>query len=150
AFNRALRSEYRRAVSGHLDLSVALIDLDDLKQINDVDGHLAGDDALRRLSGQLRHGVAGTHDVVARWGGDEFVVLLPGTDAAHARIAVEGVGRGLSDHHLTISAGIADLRPGCNPEDLLRRADSALYRAKQDGKNCVRTYRPPLDPLATN
>jgi diguanylate cyclase (GGDEF)-like protein len=88
---------------------------------------------------------SGSHDIGARWGGDEFAVLLPGTGATRAHSTIDRIARQLSDQHLTISAGIADLPPWSSPEGLLHDADTALYRAKQDGKNCVRAYEPSPD-----
>jgi diguanylate cyclase (GGDEF)-like protein len=112
--------------------AVALVDLDDLKQINDTRGHHAGDDALCRLAAALRRGRHS--DFVARWGGEEFVVVAPdaGTTALRARLErvldelrTEGEG-------LTFSAGIA---PGTDDfAAAIAAADAAMYRAKQSGK----------------
>lgn len=140
AFNRAVRSECRRADDGRLDLTLALIDLDDLKVINDRSGHLAGDTALQLLANRLRRSFRSGLDKVFRWGGDEFAALLPGVDALQGRTAVERVVAQLRELPFTVSVGIADLGPGDEVETLLRHADAALYLAKQEGKNQVRVH----------
>jgi two-component system cell cycle response regulator len=139
---RALRAEARRYGHGCV---VAMCDLDHFKDYNDALGHLAGDEALKRvvktIEGQLRTG-----DGVYRFGGEEFVVLLPHQDLARGCAAMERVRRAV-DHagrknpqgrELTISVGVAEIR-GEDPDDeaCLRRADAALYRAKLAGRNRV-------------
>ncbi|MUL78458.1 diguanylate cyclase [Mycolicibacterium sp. CBMA 226] len=147
AFDRAMRAECRRAVADADHLSCVLIDVDDLKPINDALGHLAGDNALRSVAEHLRRSFRNGRDVVARWGGDEFAVLLPGIDAARASTTIDRIARQLRDQPFTVSAGIAELAAGDSPGDLLKRADAALYRAKQDGKSCVRRDEPPFGRL---
>jgi diguanylate cyclase (GGDEF)-like protein len=128
--------------------AVLFVDLDHFKNINDSWGHAAGDELLvqvaDRLRGQIRPG-----DVAARLGGDEFALLLPGLDAHEAvsvaRSIVERVGAAQLEQvgELTVSAGVATFPvQGVGRDELIRLADSALYWAKEDGKNRARAYEP--------
>ena len=147
-----LEAEFTEARQSGRPLSLAFIDLDDFKKINDRHGHIVGDQVLkgfaRRLSDQLR-----ASDIVSRFGGEEFVVLFPGTSEALAttiiRRVLELIGTTpvvqSSEMHLqvTFSAGVAthgETRQFSNAEDLLRAADEALYRSKHLGRNCVQAY----------
>jgi diguanylate cyclase (GGDEF)-like protein len=123
-------------------LSLVMLDVDHFKQYNDTFGHPAGDEILRAVAAVLREGVR-QHDVVARFGGEEFAVLLPGTDAVPAarladrlRSAIErgaGVPRAV-----TASFGVATSAPETlGAAKLVDQADDALYRAKRSGRNCV-------------
>lgn len=131
----------RDAVQQDRRVSVAMFDVDHFKRINDQFGHHGGDRVLQRVAvdagGQLR-----ATDTLGRFGGEEFVIILPdaGADAAMAvgervRRAVEAGGR---DPCVTISIGVAELAPGEDAEGLLRRADAALYVAKREGRNALR------------
>jgi diguanylate cyclase (GGDEF)-like protein len=121
-------------------LSVALIDLDDFKLVNDGLGHAVGDSLLIEIGKRLASAVC-QHDTVARLGGDEFVVVLDGTDPVGADIAVSRLLSALSvpvvadGHELLISAsiGVADGRSGADAAELLRQADVAMYAAKKQG-----------------
>lgn len=133
-----------------LPFSVALVDLDGFKAINDTHGHPAGDDVLVELAGLLRGAAARGADVAGRHGGDEFVVVLPGAGAAEARAfgkrllgeirAHRFCGRTL-DLKLTASMGVVSLRPRAGKSlaapDILSRADQALYTAKARGGDRV-------------
>jgi diguanylate cyclase (GGDEF)-like protein len=133
---RELARDFAAAQRG-TELVTVMFDLDDFKDYNDAHGHLAGDEALQVFGNALREETRAMN-LVARYGGDEFVALLAGTDVAGARVFVERVrhrfgvdiaalGRG----DLTVSAGIASYTPEMrSPEELLRAADAALYRAK--------------------
>ncbi|MFC0205449.1 diguanylate cyclase [Novosphingobium soli] len=126
-----------RAADARMPVAVALVDVDHFKQINDVDGHAAGDAALKALAGvlksQLRHS-----DVVGRWGGEEFVIVLPGlrpTEAADVVARIRTAAAEL-ERPLRFSAGIAAAAPGERSlEAIVARADAALYAAKSGGRN---------------
>jgi diguanylate cyclase len=117
--------------------SLAVIDIDHFKSLNDEHGHLHGDEMLRRLTEMLLD-TSRTVDLVARYGGDEFVVVMPHTDLAGAT-ALAGRLREKVEEELpfTVSIGTAAVREADMPESLFHRADSALYRAKNDGRNHV-------------
>jgi len=136
AFMRELNSEIERSLRYGRRFVLALCDLDDFKSINDTDGHPAGDRALEAVAALLEGTVRAT-DFAFRVGGDEFALLLPETDAAEAQDAVGRIvaalaGDGVLAHGLGISFGLA-LFPidGKTPEELIRRADQALYAAKR-------------------
>jgi diguanylate cyclase (GGDEF)-like protein len=145
AFTQAATAELARSRRSGRPLSIALVDIDDFKQVNDTFGHGTGDGVLRAVADVLRDHFREV-DVAARIGGEEFAVLLPETDAAGAREAAERFVSALAAHEfgdgstrprrITASAGIASGAHG-SVEELLERADRALYRAKERGKNRV-------------
>ncbi|MCA1805624.1 MAG: GGDEF domain-containing protein, partial [Xanthomonadaceae bacterium] len=146
AFLRRLEDEVARVQRYGFPLSLALIDLDYFKQINDRYGHAAGDEVLSLYSKNIlsifRH-----HDLVARYGGEEFAVLLPNTDAEGSRRALNKVKKRASettwqvdDKVMTVptfSAGVSLYKPGETVGSFIDRADKALYRAKRLGRNRV-------------
>lgn len=122
---------------------IALLDLDHFKHINDAHGHLAGDEVLKRFCAAVRR-VLRASDQLGRYGGEEFVVLLPALPAANAPALVERVAEAVAQHgwedlgaglRVTVSAGVAAYCPGETVQTLLNRADEALYRAKRLGRN---------------
>ncbi|HYN77718.1 MAG TPA: diguanylate cyclase, partial [Lamprocystis sp. (in: g-proteobacteria)] len=145
--------ETRRALRHAHPLSLALLDIDHFKQINDVHGHAAGDQALLELT-RICRGNMREIDVFARFGGDEFVALLPETGRAEARAVMDRVRLALAARQpvdlggspvaITISVGVASLaRDGDSLDALLMRADQALYQAKNAGRNQVMTESAP-------
>jgi diguanylate cyclase (GGDEF)-like protein len=150
-FQDRVVSEVRRASRYETPLSLLMIDADDFKAFNDTRGHLAGNMALRRLASVLRKAVREV-DVATRYGGEEFAILLPSTPKLAAlklgeklRAAIERAAIGKDEQRpgrpLTVSIGVASL-PGdaANAEELVDRADRALYIAKSMGKNCVKPF----------
>ncbi len=139
-----VHDEARRAVRNFRPFAVLMIDADHFKSINDRHGHAAGDDALRHLATVLRAQMRDV-DRVGRFGGEEFVALLPGTSAAEALSAAERLREALLRRGwswngdacgLTVSIGVAAWRgPNDTVDELLKRADAALYRAKALGRN---------------
>lgn len=128
-------------------LAVSMLDIDSFKQANDQYGHEAGDRLLRALGQTLLNCIRAT-DVLGRWGGDEFLLLLPQTGAEKAKqilgrarlLVMQTVAKTDSDYITpTVSIGAAVMRPGEDRNSLLRRVDTQLYRAKHQGKNrcCV-------------
>ncbi|MDY8110855.1 diguanylate cyclase [Fulvimarina sp. 2208YS6-2-32] len=131
--------------------SILIIDLDHFKAVNDRYGHAAGDLVLQAVAAKLKL-AAGETATVARFGGEEFVVLLKETSHDAASAIAERIRRQVEDWPrtgtgdviaVTASVGLATAGTGSSPDDVLRQADSALYDAKQSGRNCVRSYRPP-------
>jgi two-component system cell cycle response regulator len=141
----ALHREAKRAVRYGRPLSVLFVDLDGFKRVNDTHGHLCGSRTLVE-AGMLLRACARESDVVARYGGDEFVIVLPDTPSAGAMVVARRMRDRLAAHvflealhlevRLTASVGIATL-PDVTlaPEELLRAADEAMYRVKERGKN---------------
>lgn len=139
-----LESEYARSCRLATPVALLMIDLDHFKSINDRFGHAGGDEVLRRFAELLRVNLRCV-DVIARYGGEEFAVILPQTDPAGAQQIAERLQRALAelalpgiDCRFTFSAGVAPLRPDtASVEAWLVQADSALYRAKQQGRDRV-------------
>jgi diguanylate cyclase (GGDEF)-like protein len=139
---RYIANEISRAKRERKPLSCVLIDLDRFKQVNDTFGHQAGDQLLRDVSNMLKRTVR-AYDILVRWGGEEFLLVLPGVDrdvarmlAERVRIAVEAMDtHGLGP--VTMSAGVAGFENDYDFASTLKTADRRLYQAKASGRNCV-------------
>ncbi len=145
----ALRRELKRAMRFEQHLSVVMLDVDNLKSYNDVNGHLRGSFLLKELAGLCAEQVR-SFDVLAKYGGDEFTIILPQTPLDGALVVAERVRAAVAGHafalappgRITVSSGVA-----CYPDDgvdsmqLLQAADRALYRAKRGGRNRVELAR---------
>jgi diguanylate cyclase (GGDEF)-like protein len=142
----SLTGEIARAERLGTPLTLVLADLDDFKGVNDVHGHAVGDDVLREFSAVLRATVRDS-DLAGRWGGEEFLLLLPGAEAVGGAQLADRVRASLAERSflgregevvaVTCSFGVAQHRPGDDERDLFAAADRALYRAKREGKNRV-------------
>ncbi|AZO57495.1 MULTISPECIES: diguanylate cyclase [unclassified Mesorhizobium] len=139
-----------------MPVAMVIADLDHFKTINDSFGHASGDGVIETFAGLLRE-AAESHHVVGRIGGEEFAVILSGANLATARLFAEGTRHAFgalpisglpADSRCTSSFGIAELHIGEGFADLMRRADEALYLAKNAGRDCVRVSTGPADGLA--
>jgi diguanylate cyclase (GGDEF)-like protein/PAS domain S-box-containing protein len=154
AFDVELETQWRNVLEKSSQVSLVLLDIDHFKKFNDEYGHLAGDDCLRVVGAAVRSAVRST-DIVARYGGEEIAIILPGTDPAAAVQVAEAVRNaivGLNIPHagnpegggkVTASLGIATALARAGgairmPESRVLSADKALYMAKHEGRNCVR------------
>jgi diguanylate cyclase (GGDEF)-like protein len=139
-FERRLAADLREAQRTGRPLALLVLDVDEFKQLNDVAGHTAGDEALKLLAECLRRSCR-SHDLPARFGGDEFVMLLPWTSAAEALTVAGRIRATLAETSpsVTVSIGVADLArcQTARPESLFAHADRALYLAKARGKDQV-------------
>ncbi|HEV8687230.1 MAG TPA: diguanylate cyclase, partial [Gaiellaceae bacterium] len=149
-FHERLQRELQAAEEQAQPLSLCLVDIDDFKRVNDRFGHPAGDGVLGQVGKRLRQG-----GEAFRLGGDEFAVLLPGLNGQHAFAAAASIVDRIAaldlEHigSITVSAGLATYPvQGVGRDELIRLADSALYWAKEHGKNQVRAYRPDVVELA--
>jgi diguanylate cyclase len=147
SFERSLRELFKYAKENHLPLSLIIMDIDNFKEINDTYGHLEGDKVLIKVGTILRNYLR-ARDIVARWGGEEFTILLPGTDKKDAIHVAEKLRLILENqtfttdkeetYKITASFGVAQVDDSIEtPEELFKRADENLYRAKRAGKNRV-------------
>lgn len=147
ANRRAFETEARRVLQGEQPVTAALLDLDHFKLLNDTYGHEAGDRALRAFARILASGVR-DGDQVARVGGEEFAVLLPHTGVESARLVFDRIRSRLGETGsgdappVTVSVGLVARERGDSLDDLLRYADRALYRAKENGRNRVEVAGP--------
>jgi len=141
-FNDLTLAEVERVRRYGHPLSLLILDIDHFKRVNDTHGHEAGDEVLVVLAGLLRAGIRAT-DSLARWGGEEFVVLSPDvTLEGEAELAERLRAAAAAHDHVsvgtvTVSLGVAQHRPGETPDELFARADEALYRAKDGGRDRV-------------
>jgi diguanylate cyclase (GGDEF)-like protein len=153
--NQVLRRETKRASRSGRPLSLLFIDLDGFKGINDTHGHLFGSRALVEAAAVIR-GSARETDVVARFGGDEFALVLPDTGGEGAYAVGERIREKIAAHHflvadgldisLTASVGVATLPDvAASAEELMHAADTAMYLVKELGKNGIQAARPPAD-----
>jgi diguanylate cyclase (GGDEF)-like protein len=150
----------RRALDTQLDdlcarsepFSVIILDVDSFKQFNDQYGHQVGDDCLRRVAAMLRASLRRTSDSVARLGGEEFAVVLPGTKLIDACTMAERMRKSIldlriphvgspTDDVVSISAGVSEAKIPATPDEVLTSADKALYQAKAEGRNRVAVLR---------
>lgn len=144
-----VETELRRLVLGmqrkHGLLSALLIDIDLFKRVNDQHGHAVGDEVLRRMTASIGHTLRGS-DLFGRWGGEEFMVLMPDITLAQAMEAAERVRKVVrtlafdgadGSFGITVSIGVAQLQPGETADNLTQRADTALYAAKNSGRDRV-------------
>ncbi len=153
--NQVLRRETKRASRSGRPLSLLFVDLDGFKSVNDPHGHLCGSRALVEAAAVIRRSARET-DMVSRFGGDEFALVLPDTGgegafavgerirekiAAHNFLAGDGL-----DIHLTVSVGVATLPDvGASSEELVQAADKAMYQVKDSGKNGIQAAIAPAD-----
>lgn len=140
-FREALASELKRSERTGRPFSIVFVDVDDFKDINDELGHVRADYTLTAIGRALASELRGS-DLVCRWGGDEFIILLPETDRGEAAILAERLRAQVCESHkcggATISLGVACFpRDGQNYEGLVANADRALYASKRHGKNMV-------------
>lgn len=148
SLERFVRHTFDRAIVSGTSLAVLMIDVDHFKPINDTHGHQVGDDCLRVIAERIQESTRWPADMVARYGGEEFCVVLPDSDhqtamnageRIRASIATKPIPTRIGQLQLTISVGIHASVPvaGDSTEDFFRRADEALYRSKQEGRNRV-------------
>lgn len=139
-FRERLAQELARAVRHKNDLSLIMVDVDDFKKCNDSYGHLEGDCLLQEVAKVLLSCSRRT-DIVCRYGGDEFTIILPQTPLKDAHTLGEKIRKDVGNLHLkctpTLSIGIADLHNNRNLFDLINNADHAMYQSKKGGKNRI-------------
>ena len=149
-FYEILEKELWRSRRYGGQISLIMVDIDNLKRINDAYGHRAGDKVIREISKKIKECIRQI-DTAARYGGDEFAVILPNTPLADAVIAAERMVDSVSESPITwkkeqialsISVGVGQYDAESSPEDITSRSDQALYTAKQAGKNTVRIFEP--------
>lgn len=153
-FDRQFIAEWQRSRRDQKNLCLMLIDVDHFKQINDEYGHSAGDKILRQIAKILQEHFKRGSDIVCRYGGEEFIVILSDSSTTQAGVLAEQLREKVeqetikyqgSELSITISLGVCGLTPGPDhqPLDLLNATDQALYKAKREGRNCVRLASPP-------
>ncbi len=150
-FDDTYEQEWRRALRQKYQISLLMLDIDHFKNVNDVYGHLAGDECLKAVANEVDDMLNRPSDVVARYGGEEFIVILPYVSSENARHLADQVREGIAKRifsvdgrniGVTVSVGVATVVPGekDRPRDLISQADEALYRAKSTGRNKVCVY----------
>lgn len=141
-FAEVLDSEIKRSERYENPLCLILFDIDHFKRVNDTYGHLVGDLVLKTLTNVIQNAIRDT-DLFARWGGEEFILLLPETALEGAKITAERIRETISEYpfeivgHIACSLGLALYHSGEEPDHLVKRADDALYTAKESGRNRV-------------
>ncbi|MFT6899034.1 MAG: diguanylate cyclase (GGDEF)-like protein [Paraglaciecola sp.] len=151
----SLNRAWYAAIRGHHHLSLLMIDIDYFKRFNDTFGHVAGDECLKRVAQTIQNALHRDSDSMGRYGGEEFAVVLPFTDLQGAKLIGQHIleeierldidnPKAKTTKKVTVSIGVATLDPAqeidythAQPEDLIKRADKTLYRAKKQGRNTI-------------
>ena len=152
-FDQALHREWHRAIRYQHPLSLIMLDIDYFKKFNDTYGHLQGDECLKQVAKNVVQSVNRSTDLVSRYGGEEFSIILPDTNREAAIIIAERIRKNIEQlgiphirseigDYLTISLGVASLIPSTvsSPIQLIKLADKMLYSAKHNGRNCVAVH----------
>lgn len=142
-----IKQDNRRQWTGFNDISFLFFDIDHFKKINDTYGHDIGDEVLKKVADLLKNSLR-VGDIVARWGGEEFVAILLGAHEVEAKKKAEEIRKKVeemsfenpADLKITMSIGVAEFEIGKNFEDMVKHSDEALYRAKETGRNKVVVY----------
>ncbi|MBI5197309.1 MAG: GGDEF domain-containing protein [Nitrospirae bacterium] len=145
-FQERLDAEFKRFVRYNTLFSIAIVDVDHFKRINDTYGHQQGDEVLKEVAGILRSRTRET-DILARYGGEEFVILYTSTEKGGAYLHIDRIRLSISEHlfrglsqKVTISAGISDATGRTSSDEVINQADAALYQAKDSGRNRCEVY----------
>jgi diguanylate cyclase (GGDEF)-like protein len=153
-FRSLAKARIQRGVGPDAAVALVLADIDHFKQVNDCHGHDAGDQVIRHVAACMRHRIR-AGDVLSRWGGEEFIMLLPGLTAEGAAERCDQLRQDLAllpctmgDKQIPVTAsfGVVSMQPGESLDDAVRRADAALYRAKNAGRNRVDVESVSPDP----
>lgn len=157
-FDERLSTEWMRAMRNRKPLTLFMFDIDLFKLYNDNNGHLEGDECLKQIASAAERRIRRPADTVARYGGDEFIVLLPETDASGALAVAEALRADVENLHIansgstvspyvTITLGVTTIVPRVNstPDQGLKLVDNALYQAKEAGRNRISVSAPPPD-----
>lgn len=150
-FNEVYQREWKNAAAAGTVLGSMMIDIDYFKVYNDTFGHLAGDDCLQKIAGAIKQAVKDTNISVGRFGGEEFILLIPEADPEQCQVVAQKILEDIMqldipsairnvEGKVTVSIGIGIVAPKADakPESLVNAADQALYRAKKEGRNCWR------------
>jgi diguanylate cyclase (GGDEF)-like protein len=151
-FNQVLIEEWENCKRNSNSVSLLMIDVDKFKQYNDIYGHLNGDTCLQNISQAIKNAIQEPNNIVSRYGGEEFIVLIPNSDLEKAKYIAESIRKNIEKLRIlhvgskeygiiTVSIGVATNIPNENlsPEKLIHMSDEALYRAKSSGRNRVST-----------
>ena len=145
-FDEFMDQQWKRTSKEKLQFTLILFDVDRFKTFNDTYGHLTGDECLKRVASAVSQAVHGSGTMVARYGGDEFIVALPGTTREAAMPIAEAMRKSVEalEIGVTLSVGVATVIPGPHSSTaaLLAVADAAMFQAKQAGRNCVQFAEP--------
>lgn len=140
-----LAAELELFMNDNIFFAIVMIDIDNFKLVNDDYGHIAGDEVLKNTAARI-NGAIRKVDIVGRYGGEEFIVLLPGTDIDTAKTICERIRVGIAENlvkcedsliSVTISQGVTIVRQGDSVDSAIKRADELMYQSKQKGRNCV-------------
>ncbi|MEI7989196.1 MAG: diguanylate cyclase, partial [Chloroflexota bacterium] len=152
-FLTSAEKEFERSIRYMESLSIIMIDIDHFKKVNDTYGHTTGDEVLHETAQLCKQSLREV-DLIGRYGGEEFIILLPETDAVEAYLVAERLCMLIADHkfntksgiiHITASLGVASIEDkGYSIKSLLDHSDQALYTAKQEGRNRVKRYKPTM------
>ncbi|WP_051654139.1 diguanylate cyclase [Persephonella sp. KM09-Lau-8] len=148
-FNRILEEELKKVKRYGRPLGLIIFDIDHFKKINDTYGHQVGDYVLKTIAKIVKENIRDT-DVFARWGGEEFVIIAPETDISGTRILAEKLRKKIEEYNfdkvgkVTSSFGVTEATPEDTPDSIVKRADQALYLAKEKGRNRVEVILPEI------
>ena len=150
-FNEIYQKEWNKALAAETSMGVLMIDIDHFKKYNDTYGHLAGDICLQKIAGAIDQAIKDINAFAGRFGGEEFIVLLPDFNSVQCADAAKNIMKNIADLKIpsagricsecvSVSIGIGIMVPieDVRPDTVINLADQALYRAKDDGRNCVR------------